>query len=268
LGDLGLAPDEIREPFSQLFCQGMILLEGKAMSKSRGNVVSPDNYFSTVGADALRLYHLFVGPPVEDTEWGAQTDLLIEGCGRYLRRVWRLATGLEETPRHESDASAATGTLVRLRHRTVRDVGRHLDAYAFNTAVSSLMELTNGIMAARRSGGDPAVIDEAIDTLLCLLSPLAPHIAAESWEQRNGGHVHEQPWPTFDDVAIVEATVEMVVQIDGKVRDKFEVDANISEEDATSFALASSKIAELLDGASPVRVIARPPRLVNIVTRR
>ncbi len=270
LGDLGLAPAGIREPFAQLFCQGMIRLDGKAMSKSRGNVVSPDEYFSSVGADALRLYHLFVGPPVEDIDWGEQTNALIDGCGRYLRRVWRLATGDTdaETESATTEGADPTATLVRLRHRTVRDVSRDLETYAFNTVVSSLMELTNGIYSARRHGAEPAVVDEAIDTLLKMLAPLAPHLAAEAWEVRNRSHVHEQSWPTFDEASTVESTVEMVIQVDGKVRDRVVVAATISEHDAVELALSTDKIVELLDGRAPKRVIARPPRVVNIVSAR
>jgi leucyl-tRNA synthetase len=267
LGDLGLAPAEIREPFAQLFCQGMIRLNGKAMSKSRGNVVSPDEYFSTVGADALRLYHLFVGPPVEDIDWNDQTNSLIDGCARYLRRVWRLATGDRDDEGGDvaADPHTATATLHRVRHKTVRDVGRDLDTYAFNTAVSSLMQLTNATTAAARAGGDPAAIDEAIDTLLLLLSPLAPHLAAEAWEHRHGTHVHEQSWPSFDESAIAEDEIEMVVQVNGKVREKVTVPADITEDDAVALALTTPKVVELLNGGSPTRVIARPPRLVNLV---
>ena len=158
LSDLGIAPVDLREPFTQLFCQGMIRLGGKAMSKSKGNVVSPDEYFESVGADALRLFHLFVGPPVDDIDWGEQTNSLIDGCARYLRRVWRLATdeiGSEAVVDVDpSAAPAATAALARLRHKAVRDVGRDLDTYAFNTVVSTLMELTNGILAAKRAGVD------------------------------------------------------------------------------------------------------------------
>jgi leucyl-tRNA synthetase len=268
LGDLGLAPREVREPFAQLFCQGMIRLDGRAMSKSRGNVVSPDHYFATSGADALRLYHCFVGPPVEDIDWGEQTDPLIASCGRYLRRVWRLAVGEAEEERAPlpDDGADATATLLRLRHRTVRDVGRDLETYAFNTVVSSCMELTNGILSARRSGAEHDVVEEAVDTLLLLLAPLVPHVAAEAWEARHGTHVHEERWPTFDEAAIAEATATMVVQVDGKLRDRIDVPTSISEEDAVAVALASPKVSEVLGGHAPSRVVARPPRLVNIVS--
>ena len=276
LGDLGLAPAEAREPFAQLFCQGMIRLNGKAMSKSKGNVVSPDEYFRSVGADALRLAHLFFGPPVEDIDWTDQTDHIIEGCAKYLRRVWRLAvgdaTGSEEEPAETAEAGAARAsanggaeTLRRMTHRTIRDVTRDLESYGFNTVVSSCMKLTNAIFDAERAGVERAVTDETIDTLLMLLAPLVPHLTAEAYERRNGRHVHEESWPVADEAFLVEPTVTMVVQVDGKVRDRLEVDASIGEDEAVKLALASPKIAELLGAKPPARVVARPPRLVNIV---
>jgi leucyl-tRNA synthetase len=274
LGDLGLAPKEIREPFEQLFCQGMIRLEGKAMSKSKGNVISPTEYFENVGADALRLFHLFVGPATEDIDWNAQSEEIIEGCGRYLRRVWRIATGgLEDAssavnPGSPAEVEGATSTLVRLRHKTVRDVSAQLDRYGFNTAVAALMELTNAISKARQVGVAADVVDEATDTLLLLLAPMAPHLAAEAYDQRHQRHVHEEQWPTFDAEAIVEATVTMVVQVDGKLRDRIEVRANISEEEAVELALASEKVREMLGDTAPQRIVARLPQLVNIVTGR
>ncbi len=275
LGEIGLSPPELREPFHQLFCQGMIRLDGRAMSKSRGNVISPNEYFESVGADALRLFHLFVGPPIEDIDWSDQTDEIIEGCGRYLRRVWRLATGEADDDSPPTAAAEETAmSLRRARHKAVRDVTRDLDRYAFNTAVAELMSLTNEISRARQAGVDQAEVDEAIDTLLKLLAPMVPHLAAEAWLTRHpdgadggsGWHIHEQPWPTYDEAALVEASVTMIVQLNGKVRDRIEVDVAITEEEAIRLALTSSRLAGQLDGTTPKRVVARPPRLVNIVT--
>ena len=267
LGDIGLSPVELREPFAQLFCQGMIRLEGRAMSKSRGNVVSPNEYFESVGADALRLFHLFAGPPVEDIDWNAQTEEIIEGCARYLRRVWRLATdeGTDEGAGGGGGGSEAATILRRARHKAVRDVTGDLDRYAFNTAVAELMTLTNEISRARQAGVAPEEVDEAIDILLKLLAPMTPHLAAEAFERRHQLHVHEQPWPEFDEAVIAEATVTMIVQVNGKNRDRFEVDATISEEEAIALALASPRVIEQLGGTAPTRIVARPPRLVNIV---
>jgi leucyl-tRNA synthetase len=273
LGDVGLSPAEIREPFAQLFCQGMIRLDGRAMSKSKGNVISPTEYFENVGADALRLFHLFVGPATEDIDWNAQSEQIIEGCGRYLRRVWRLATeDLDEIAAAgaatvHDEPEQTTATLVRLRHKTVRDVSAQLDRYGFNTAVAALMELTNAIVKARQAGVESEVVDESIDTLLLLLAPMAPHLAAEAFERRNGRHVHEEPWPSFDEEAIAEATVTLVVQVDGKLKERFEVETDISETDAVALARSSEKVRELLGESEPIRTIVRLPSLVNLVTR-
>ena len=269
LGDLGLAPPEIREPFTQLFCQGMIRLGGSAMSKSKGNVISPDEYFKSVGADALRLFHLFVAPPVDDFDWTPQSDEMIEGCARYLRRVWRLVVPDENetagTAAPGTETTRATDELRRATHRAIDSITTDLGRYEFNTAVSALMELTNAIYRARHLGVDHAAVDDSVDTLLKLLAPMAPHLAAEAWERRHGGHVHQEPWPVADPAFLVEAKVTMIVQTNGKLRDRILVDASIAEDEATALALASAKVAEVLEGRSPRRVIVRAPNLVNIV---
>jgi len=268
LGDLGLGPAEPREPFAQLFCQGMIRLDGRAMSKSKGNVIAPDEYFQTVGADALRLYHCFAGPPVDDIDWNAQSEEIIAGCAAYLRRVWRLAVdGAPQAGDGAASPEGAAKELDRVLNVTIRDLGRDLDRYMFNTAVAKLMALTNAINAAARSGVDRPQVEGAVDTLLHLLAPFTPHLAAEAYERRHGAHVHERPWPEHDEAATAEERVTMVVQVDGKVRDRIEVDATISEEEAIAVALASEKVIEILGQQPPLRVIARPPRLVNIVSR-
>jgi leucyl-tRNA synthetase len=263
LGDTGLGAPEIREPFKQLFCQGMIRLEGRAMSKSRGNVVSPDEYFERVGADALRLYHLFAGPPEEDIDWSDQTDEIIEGCARYLARVWRLATG-------EAGPATAGGpgdgdALARSVHKTVARVSADVERYAFNTAVAACMELTNTIYQHLHAGTDSAAVSSAIDTLLLLLAPMAPHLTAEAWEHRHGSHVHTQAWPVADPLLLKESTVTMIVQVDGKLRDRLEVDAGIDAAEAERLALASPKVQAFFADAAPSRVVVREPRLVNLL---
>ena len=274
LADTGLSPKEVREPFAQLFCQGMIRLDGRAMSKSKGNVISPDDYFSTVGADALRLFHLFAGPPVDDIDWTNQTKEIIEGCSRYLGRVWRLATAPADVA-HAGSRADSTGTadsagtaddLRRALHRTIARVTADLDRYAFNTAVASCMELTNTISRHARAGTDQSVVDEATDGLLELLAPLVPHLAAEAFAHRHpGGNVHHRPWPVPDPALLTEDLVTMVVQVNGKVRDRIEVAHDIDEAEAVALALSSDKVASELGGNEPSRVVARPPRLVNVV---
>jgi leucyl-tRNA synthetase len=238
------------------------------MSKSRGNVVSPDEYFAKVGADALRLLHLFIGPPVDDVDWNEQTEEILEGCSRYLGRVWRLATDSPQVGDAPAEDGPTGGSdeLRRAVHRTIARVTTDIDRYAFNTAVAACMELYNTISRHARAGTDRAVVDESIDTLLELLAPFAPHFAAEAYERRRSEDVHTRPWPVADLRLLVEETSTMVVQVNGKLRDRVEVPREISEEDAVAAALASAKVQEALGGALPARVIARPPRLVNIVT--
>jgi leucyl-tRNA synthetase len=264
LGEVGLCPKDIREPVMQLFCQGMIRLGGSAMSKSRGNVVSPDEYFETVGADALRLFHLFAGPAEDDIDWNDQTNEIIDGCSRYLRRVWRLCFEDYEA-RDTNDVTSSRDELRRATHEAIRKVTEDFDTYSFNTAVSSCMELTNAIMKARQDGVDHETVDESVDTLLKLLVPMTPHLASEAWEHRHSTQLHEQPWPTYDESVIARQHVTMVIQVDGKLRDRIEVDAEIKEEDAIQLALSSQKVMELLKGEAPKRVVAKPPRLVNVV---
>jgi leucyl-tRNA synthetase len=267
LGEVGLSPPELREPFSQLFCQGMIRLGGSAMSKSKGNVVSPDDYFESVGADALRMFHLFAGPAVEDIDWSDQTDEIIDGCLRYLGRVWRLATGAvgAETIAVNGAQRLDPEDLHREVHRTIAKITTDIERYGFNTAVAALMEVTNTIYKHAHAGTDPIVVDAAIDTLLELLAPFAPHLAAEAYEQRRGEHVHLRPWPVADPAYLKADRATMVVQVNGKLRDRIDVDAEISEDDATALALASEKVQAQLAGSLPRRIVARPPNLVNVV---
>jgi leucyl-tRNA synthetase len=249
------------EPFSRMFTQGMITLGGAKMSKSKGNVVSPVEIYESHGADALRLYHLFMGPPTDDAVWN---DRGVEGTSRFLDRVWRLATEpseLEERPETEADTE-----ILRAAHRTLRKVSTDIDRFTFNTAVAALMELSNTLAAYRRDGARAGTWGQAMDLLALMLAPMAPHLAHELWDQ--AGHdtlLAEEAWPEWDPDLVVEQTVTMVVQVNGKVRDRIEVPADISEEDATALALASERVAKYLDGAEPNRVVVRPPHLVNVV---
>ena len=252
LADVGLAPAGLREPFARLFTQGMIRMGGTKMSKSKGNLVAPAKYFDSVGADALRLYHLFVGPPADDVDWTEQTEELIEGCGRFLKRVWRLALGA-------GPGAAANPDLVdRAAHRLIAKVSDDYERWSYNTAVAALMELTNVLY---REG----TTDYAVDTLLLLMAPMTPHVTAELWERRRGGHIHEEPWPSADPAMARQETATLIVQVNGKVRDRIEVAPDIDPDAAEALALASQRVQELLDGRPPKKVIARPPRLVNVV---
>ncbi len=250
LADLDMVPANLREPFGRLFTQGMIRLGGGKMSKSKGNLVSPDAYCDTTGADALRLFILFMAPPADDINWD---DKGMEGTSRFLHRVWRLA---EPT----SDAvPAATGAAIddvdRAAHRLIARVTDEFERWSYNTAVAAFMEFTNLLY---KQGSTPF----AIDTMLQLLAPMAPHITAELWARRHDGeHVHERTWPVADPAMAAVDSVTMIVQVNGKVRAKLEVAPGIDAAEAEQLALAAIDLA----GAAPKRVIVKPPKLVNIV---
>ena len=209
LADLGVAPKDMREPFARLFTQGMIRMGGSKMSKSKGNLVAPAKYFDTVGADALRLFHLFVGPPADDVDWSEQTDEVIDGCARFLNRVWRLAMGEVATV---PGSTAPAGDLERATHALVAKVSEDYDRWSYNTAVAACMEFTNLLYKHVQAGG--VDVGEAVDKLLLLMAPMTPHITAELWERRHPGEiVHTEPWAKFDPALATALTETMVVQI-------------------------------------------------------
>jgi leucyl-tRNA synthetase len=270
--DIGLAPGLGREPFERLFTQGMIRIDGKKMSKSKGNLITPTRYFDTVGADALRLFHVFAGPPGDDMDWTDQTENVIEGCGRFLDRVWRLT--VEDDPEgaapRSGDATDVDVEIARATHRLVAKVSEDIDRWSFNTAVAACMEFSNALHRYRREtpgGPHDATYGAAADALLLMLAPIAPHATAEAWERRHGAGslLHAQSWPSFDPELARAERVTLVVQVKGKVRDRIEVSPDITEDEATAVALASERVVAELAGAAPTRVVSRPPRLVNIV---
>jgi leucyl-tRNA synthetase len=283
--DIGLAPGVGREPFRRLFTQGTIRLDGSKMSKSKGNLIAPEAYFETVGADALRLFHLFVGPPADNVDWTSQSDEVIEGCRRFLDRIWRFSVEPYESRsegRAQSSGTAGEGSkgshddadleLRRGTHRLIRQVSDDLDRWSFNTAVAACMKFANDHLQpySQNVGPEGAAWDEAVDSLLLLLAPMTPHITAEAWERRHGegSRIHSESWPVADSALARVSRLTMVVQVDGKVRDRIEVNAEIDEAEATQLALSSDKVVEMLAGAVPARVIARPPALVNVVTKK
>ncbi len=265
--DTGIAPGLEREPFRRLFTQGMIRMDGAKMSKSKGNLVTPGQYYATVGADGLRLFHLFVGPPADDVDWTSQTDEVIDGCGRFLHRLYRLAHGdgvmLRET---EAEGDLA---MRRQVHKTIAKVTDGLERWTYNTSVAALMELVNAVSKYAREGEGARrdIFDEAIDTLLLLLAPMSPHLTSEMWEERHGEgqFVHAQPWPQADSALLVDDDVVMVIQIAGKVRARVSVATTISDDEAIAVALAQPEVQAALNGAPASRVVARAPKLVNIV---
>jgi leucyl-tRNA synthetase len=252
LADIGVAPSDLREPFQRLFTQGMIRLGGAKMSKSKGNLVAPEEILDREGADALRLGQLFVGPPADDVDW---EGVGIEGTHRFIGRLWRLAhPDSDAVPEVTGDAAVAVD---KEAHRLIARVSDEYERWSYNTAVAAFMEFTNLLYKQGRT-------DFAVDSLLLLLAPMAPHVTAELWELRHGTHVHEQAWPTHDPDMLAVDSVTMVVQVKGKVRDRIEVSPDISEDEARSLALASEAVQGHLDG-EPTKVIVRVPNIVNIV---
>jgi leucyl-tRNA synthetase len=254
LSDLGYAPAGLREPFARLFTQGMVRLGGAKMSKSKGNLVAPEEIFDAEGADALRLAHLFVGPPGDDVDW---EGVGIEGCWRFLQRVWRLADPASTAvPQAEGDDA---GAVDRAAHRLIERITGEYERWSYNTAVAGYMGFVN--LLYKRGA-----TDFAIDTLLTLLAPAAPHVTAELWERRHPGeHVHARPWPVADPALAAVDSVTMVLQVNGKVKGRIEVDPGIGEAEAECLALADEHVAAALAGATPRKVIVRPPRIVNVV---
>jgi leucyl-tRNA synthetase len=265
MGDVGLSPSAIREPFARLFTQGMIRMDGSKMSKSKGNLIAPAKYFDTVGADALRLFHLFVGPPVEDFDWTDQTDEIIEGCNRFLARVWRLGLGEAGQPT-DRQPTARDVEVRRATHRLIAKVSYDFDHWSYNTSVAACREFTNELYRYLADGAETATWEFAVDTLVTLLAPMCPHVSAEVWERRHPDRpgVHAQSWPDADPDMLRADEVTMVVQVDGKVRDRLQVSPDITEAEAVAAARASSRVAEFLTG-EPRRVIAKPPQMVNLV---
>jgi leucyl-tRNA synthetase len=270
LADLGMSDPAVREPFQRLFTQGMVTMDGSKMSKSKGNLIAPQAYFDTVGADALRLFHLFVGPPGDDFDWSEQTDQIIEGGRRFLGRLWRLATDtIEGAAIVERDPTPADAEVEKAAHRLVDRFTRDFERWSYNTAVSAAMETVNTLYRYVQdpAGARRSTLDFAVDRLLLVLAPMTPHITAELWERRHGegASVHAQTWPVADPSLLTTETVTLVVQVNGKLRDRIDVAADADEDAVVAVALASPKVADHLAGRVPRKVIARPPRLVNVV---
>lgn len=255
------------EPFRSLLTQGMVLKDGAKMSKSKGNVVSPDEMIEKYGADTVRLFILFAAPPDRDLDW---TDTGVEGSYRFLQRVWRLVEGHADLFKGDvpapHPADEASKDLYRMTHYAIKKVSEDIgERYTFNTAISTIMELVNKLYAYPENA-DRGTLAFAINTLALLLAPITPHIAEELWETL--GHkesVHAQAWPTYDPQALVLDEIEIVIQINGKVRDKLVVPNGMSKEELESHVLQHEKAQALLEGKTVRKVIAVPGKLVNIV---
>ena len=258
LNDLGLLG--FREPFSRLFTQGMIYRNGAKMSKTKGNVVSPDEAIARYGADALRLYILYMGPAEQDKEW---SDAGIEGTARLIDRVWRLT--LEVAARGAVDAPA-DGELVRATHRTIERVSDDiLRRFQFHTPIAALFELVNEIFRVKDDEARAGEVRFATETVVSLVQPYAPHVAEELWERLGHARLREQPWPEADPALVATDVVEIAVQVNGKLRDRLQVPAGTAEDELVALALASERVRVHLGEGAPRRTIVVPDRLVNVV---
>ncbi len=271
LYDAGLVG--FQEPFANLFTQGMIYKGGAKMSKSKGNVVAPDEIVAAHGADALRLHTLFMGPPEADKEW---TDSGVSGPARFVRTAYRVVSEIAERTSGEPlpayDDAGPAGALARAQHRTIARVSDDIDRRLhFNTAIAACMELLNEISAAREElYGDPAgerVLRAAAGTLVSLLQPFAPHVAEELWERLGGERLWTQPWPVADERFQASDTFECVVQVNGKVRDRVQLARGLDRDAMLAAARALPNVRAHVDGKTVVKEIVVPDRLVNIVVK-
>jgi leucyl-tRNA synthetase len=254
---------DFTEPFTRLLNQGMVVMDGSAMSKSRGNLVRLSDELENHGVDAIRLSMVFSGPPEDDVDW---SDVSPSGSVKFLSRAWRLSGDVTSAP--NADFSKGEISLRKATHKALHDAGFAVESFRFNVAVARVMELVNATRKAIDSGcgaADPAV-REATEAIAIMLSLVAPFTAEEMWERL--GHkpaIALAGWPSVDPALLIDDEVEAVIQINGKIKDRMNVSPNISEADFEAAALALPSIVAELAGAAPKKVIARPPKLVNIV---
>ena len=243
--DLGEVP--FTEPFRRLLTQGMVLKDGEVMSKSRGNIVDPDSIIKEYGADTMRLFILFAAPPETELEWD---DRGIDGAFKFLNRVWRIQDNLKDK---------ADPALVRVTHKAIKKITEDIESFKFNTAIASMMELTNAIY---QLGADR----EVLGSLIIMLAPIAPHFCEELWQKLgNKASISKASWPKFDPALIVDETVTIIVQVNGKVRSRLDVPSDISEAKLKELVLSDEKLAPWTQGKPPRNIIIVPKKLVNIV---
>ena len=252
------------EPFARLFTQGMIIKNGAKMSKSKGNVVSPDELIKKYGVDTVRLYTLFIGPPEKDAEWN---DRAVEGAYRFLGRVWRLVEQVKNVKAQSSKLKAQSSKLTRKVHQTIKRVTDNIESgFKFNTAISAVMELVNDSYVALDEKGNLAVVKEAAETVALLLSPFAPHICEQMWQDLGSTEsIYKQKWPKYNKDLIKEEQLTIPVQINGKLRSKVIVPADISEEELKDKVLQDAAVKKWLADKKYKKIIVIPKRLVNVV---
>ena len=266
LNDLGYI--DFDEPFQRLFTQGMIVKDGAKMSKSKGNVVSPDGLIAKYGADTVRLYTLFLGPPEKDAEW---SDRGVEGSFRFIKRVWNLQEYLANAPEKGSDPEQEKEVIIKM-HQTIKKVTEDIDgSFHFNTAISAVMELVNQVYAGFNEAGDACygkeTLKEVLHNTCLLLGPFVPHISEEILGEITGGlkSVFKSDWPVYDEKMLVSDTVVIPIQVNGKFRGTIEVAIDISQDDVKELVLADSKIQSYLDGKTIRKWVVIPNKLINLV---
>lgn len=273
LRDAGLV--DYDEPFSNLLTQGMVIKDGAKMSKSLGNVVSPEEILSKYGADTARLFILFAAPPERELEW---SDQGVEGSFRFLNRIWRIVQAFEAvlaqkvTEYDHSNLSEADKDLRRVLHSSIKKVTNDIETrFNFNTAISTMMELVNALYAYKEAAKEPnsGLIYEAISDLIKMMSPFVPHITEELWRGAidADSSVHEQSWPECDEEALKVDNVEIVLQVNGKVRGRLTVPAEATKEELEKIAMADANVQAHIGDATVRKVICVPGRLVNIVAK-
>lgn len=264
------------EPFANLLTQGMVLMDGAKMSKSKGNIVEPNDMIAKYGADTVRLFCLFAAPPERDFAW---SDSGIEGCHRFINRVWRL---VEELLPHIQAAEPASATAAQctlavakeLRHKehaTIKKAGDDIhQRFQFNTAIAAAMELVNALYLAKdelvQHEDGRVVLSSAISSLLAILAPMTPHLTEELWQLTgHSGLLVNQPWPVYAEEALVKDVVTVVAQVNGKVRSRMDVPADASKEELEQLALAEENVAKFIEGKTIRKVIVVPGKLINVV---
>jgi len=275
LRDMGLV--DFGEPFTRLFNQGVIIAKRQKMSKSLGNVITPDEYVSDLGADAVRAYLMFVAPWEQGGEWN---DSGISGISRWLNRLWKLALGeykqktatpvRERTGSEKVDVDKTERELLRVAHQTIRKVTVDLERLKFNTMIATLMEFTNYLAKAGEEGAvSGSLWQQSRDTLLLLLAPTAPHLTEELWQQTGHDYsIHNQSWPQWDKELAEDEEITLVVQVNGKLRDRITVPASITEAEAKQMAGQSERVATYLGDKEVIDIIYVAGRLVNLVVKQ
>jgi len=262
----------VREPFENLLTQGMVIKDGSKMSKSKGNVVDPDYLVEKYGADTARLFCLFASPPEKDLDW---SDKGVEGCFRFLQRVWRLIVERADllngvTPSVvPSNSGKEAAHLLFMTHKTVKKVTEDVDRFHLNTAIASIMELVNALykyVEVERKGEELALLRGAIEHLIILLSPFCPHITEELWQTLGKtGHMANEVWPAYTEAYTREEKVTVAVQVNGKLRDTCEVERDLDEAALREIALALDKVKKHMENREARKIIVIPNKLVNIV---